>query len=334
MADERTVLHVGPVNTRGGMATVIRILSENPPDGWHAETLATHTEGSALSKFLCWRRARRQLIARIKQNPPDVVHIHTASDYSWWRKRRVALLCNKSGIPVIIHIHSGKFDSFCRSKFGEDIRKICAMKGIHSVVLSKIWKERLEEWIPNSTVIHNPVDPEIVMQGIERKPKQILFMGRDDPVKRAEIAIDAVRVAREKDSELQLIVTGIDAEHRLAKPLARMEWFHPLGWVSEEKKRLLLNESAMMLVPSEYECQPMVVLEAQTCGLAVVGSPAVSEVCDDIYVVSSWEVNDWANIILNNSHNFETVPQGKNDDEIKSIWGILYHNVLAPVKNE
>ena len=34
----RRVLHVGPCNTPGGMAKVIEILSQNPPNGWVADT--------------------------------------------------------------------------------------------------------------------------------------------------------------------------------------------------------------------------------------------------------------------------------------------------------
>ena len=37
--DMRKVLYVGPCNTPGGMAKVIQILSQNPPEGWQAEVL-------------------------------------------------------------------------------------------------------------------------------------------------------------------------------------------------------------------------------------------------------------------------------------------------------
>jgi len=48
----------------------------------------------------------------------------------------------------------------------------------------------------------------------------------------------------------------------------------------EDGKERLLNESNLLLVPSRLECQPMVVIEAQSCGLPVIASPAVAEVID------------------------------------------------------
>jgi len=71
-----------------------------------------------------------------------------------------------------------------------------------------------------------------------------------------------------------------------------------LGWVSEEEKRLLLNESAMLLVPSQFECQPMVVLEAQACGLPVLGSAAVAEVIEDVHEVNSMKTEKWCMEII------------------------------------
>jgi len=303
MSEVMTVLHVGPVNTKGGIASVIRLLSENPPDGWKAETLATHVEGSNLAKLLCWRKARKALIRRLKSNPPDLVHIHTASDYSWWRKKRVALLARKAGVKVVIHIHSGRFDEFCRMGAGDEVKKICSMDGIEVVTLSQVWHDRLEEWVGDSTIMHNPVDPDIRMKNVERKNNQILFMGRDDPIKNAGLAIKAVEMARKTNPELQLMMTGIDSSHALATPYSGQGWLNALGWVSEEEKRLLLNESAMLLVPSQFECQPMVVLEAQACGLPVLGSAAVAEVVEGVHEVSSMKTQDWSDIII--STNFE-----------------------------
>ena len=43
----RKVLHVGPCDTPGGMAKVIEILSENPPEGWAAETWQSHIDSKA-----------------------------------------------------------------------------------------------------------------------------------------------------------------------------------------------------------------------------------------------------------------------------------------------
>ena len=49
--DMRKVLHVGPCNTPGGMAKVIQILSQNPPEGWQAEVLSSHSPKNFIQKL-------------------------------------------------------------------------------------------------------------------------------------------------------------------------------------------------------------------------------------------------------------------------------------------
>ena len=109
----RKVLHVGPCDTPGGMATVMHTLAEFPPEGWQAELLASHAQGGLWAKWRAYRRARKELIRRCSSpdERPEVVHVHTAADWSWLRKARlIALLPDEIG--VVIHVHSGKFDAW------------------------------------------------------------------------------------------------------------------------------------------------------------------------------------------------------------------------------
>ena len=111
------VLHIGPCDSPGGMANVMRILAEHPPEGWDAELLSSHVVGSPWAKWRAYRRARKELFRRCHSETerPDVVHLHTAADWSWWRKRRFAKMAHKAGVPNIVHIHSGQFDTWLRS---------------------------------------------------------------------------------------------------------------------------------------------------------------------------------------------------------------------------
>jgi len=291
MADEKTVLHVGPVNTRGGMANTIRIFSENPPDGWCSETLTTHIEGSALAKFFCWRRARGQLITRLKQNPPRLVHIHTASDYSWWRKRRVAMICNNFGIPVVMQIHSGKFHSFCAGKKGAEVSRICSKKKIQAVVLSDEWAKELQHWLPDASVINIPIEEQKDHE-VVRESHQLLFMGRNDPVKGAATAIKA---AKGCVSNVQLVMTGVTETEEWLKDEVKSGLVQALGWVPDEEKSLLMQRSTMILVPSRFEGQPAVVLEAMANGLPVLGSNAIAETVGDAgLVINSDDAAVWS----------------------------------------
>ena len=256
----RRVLHIGPCDTPGGMAKVMHILAENPPEGWDAELLSSHKIGNPITKWLAYRNAKKKFkkILLSKENRIDVVHVHTASDWSWWRKKRFVALARKFSIPCIIHIHSGKFDSWMRSpnsKRAKKIRTFINDTNSIIVVLSSEWKKRLQPYVGHSYVIHNPVDPSIVHnKDISREQNQILLLGRNDAVKGHDFAISLGESLVGTIPDLKLVMTGID---RNTKP-----WIEAKGWVSEQEKLELLQKSSLLIVPSAYEGQPLTILEA------------------------------------------------------------------------
>ena len=69
------VLHVGPCETPGGMANVMRILAEHPPEGWQAELLPSHVNGSLWAKWRAYRTARKAFIQMLNDETqrPDIV---------------------------------------------------------------------------------------------------------------------------------------------------------------------------------------------------------------------------------------------------------------------
>ena len=79
----RTVLHVGPSQTRGGMGAVIQLLAGNPPNGWRAEMMASHSDGGVFPVLKAWWKVRRDLYDRLQRRNVDIVHIHAATRWSW-----------------------------------------------------------------------------------------------------------------------------------------------------------------------------------------------------------------------------------------------------------
>ena len=188
------VLHIGPCDSPGGMANVMRILAEHPPEGWEAELLSSHVIGSAWAKWRAYRKARRALIEMLNDpsRRPDIVHLHTAADWSWWRKRRFAYLAHGAGSKVVVHIHSGKFDTWLG---GPESRQSRAMTAdllrfqSSTVVLDEYWKSVLEPCIGKVHPINNPVSPQIQSVDVHRDTSHLLLLGRNDPVKGHDFAI-------------------------------------------------------------------------------------------------------------------------------------------------
>jgi glycosyltransferase involved in cell wall biosynthesis len=284
------VLHIGPCDSPGGMANVMRILAEHPPEGWDAELLSSHVEGSPWAKWRAYRRARAALAKLLNDanRRPDIVHLHTAADWSWWRKRRFAQMAHKAGVPNIVHIHSGQFDTWLgapesrRSRaMSTDLLKFESF----TVVLNEYWKLELESRIGKVQIINNPVSPMIQAMDTQRDSSHLLLLGRNDPVKGHEFAIKVCQQVRNSIPNLRVTMSGIQHSPH--------DWISCVGWVDESEKLRLLQTATLLLVPSEFEGQPLVVLEALTCGLQVLASDRIFSVPQSVVQVPFQDMDEW-----------------------------------------
>ena len=289
----RRVVHVGPTMAPGGMSSVIHTLAGNPPEGYRASSCNTYSSKGVRRKIKRWRIAKKQ----IKNGDFDIVHIHSASDWSYKRKISIAKVAKA---PVIFHIHSGKFDIDAKSDL-EDYQVVC---------LSPNWSEKLQHLVGDSISVLNPVDAKL-SEGIERE-NFTLLMGRNDPVKGHEFAyslgLDDLRV------------TGVDSAP---------DKVTALGWVSEEEKWRLLQTAGCLIVPSTFEGQPMVILEALAAGCPVVASTNVPDLPDCVKTAPLGDIEAWKDAISNPIS--DGLAKAVTDHDIKIIskqWGQIYDKII------
>lgn len=323
------VLHIGPCETPGGMANVMRILAEHPPEGWKAELLSSHAVGSPWAKWRAYRQARASLTQILKDDTrrPDIVHLHTAADWSWWRKRRFAQMAHKAGVPNIVHIHSGQFDTWLSSSSNKvnNFRKDVSSFSSHVVVLSTSWQRILGKIIGDTTVVHNPLDPELSIDtNMVRDPNKILFLGRNDRIKGGLFAQELVKKLRQSNSDLFLAMSGIES--------SKYPWVRSLGWVTEDEKRGHLSTASLLLIPSKFEGQPMVVLEALALRTPVLLSDAIHSLPDSLPRARYEDVEDWKHqvesLLSSKSKQHEEILLDYSLSSIQKKWGDLYQELL------
>jgi len=328
----RRVLHIGPCDTPGGMAKVMNILAENPPEGWEADLLSTHRTGNIILKWLAYRKAIKAFKRiLLKQNDcPDLVHVHTAADWSWRRKKRFITLSKRFSIPCVIHIHSGKFESWLKSpdsKIAIQTRTFINNTDSVVVVLSDEWKVRLKPYIGHSYVIHNPVDPNIIYnERIERNKNNLLLMGRNDKVKGHNFAVKLGEGLANSIPNFKLTMTGLEK--------SKYSWLEAKGWVSEQEKLELLHKSSLLIVPSAYEGQPLTVLEALACGLPCLVSNKVMGLPETVEYAEFGNITDWSNKVgdmLNKDIDLAGLissTEPYNINNIRQKWKRFYDNLF------
>lgn len=290
------VLHLGPYESRGGMRTVMRTLVEFPPEGWQASALSTHQEGSVVSKLWKFKSSFSLFKARCRSDqPPDIIHIHTASDWSWIRKRKFLNFARTNNLPCVVHLHSGNMYSWLvhnkpndsKSKRMQEFITIANDPAVRVVVLSDYWKEKFESFTPSLTSISNPVHPRFSPRpDIERERGKLLLLGRNVPTKNHDFAIN---IAREIGPSVSLWMTGVNGRQDGN--------VHPLGWVSDDELLTHLHTAEIVLIPSDFEGQPMVALEALACGTKVLASSEVYPIAG-MQRVQANTVEGWKNAIL------------------------------------
>ena len=294
----RRVVHLGPLDSRGGMSSVINNLVLNPPEGWETDSISTHSSG-VYKKISKWHNARKGLKSKIKISNLDLVHVHVTHSLSWWRKLDLLRICEKNDIPSIIHIHSGKFDLFCDGINGPFVKSVLNKKNRGVIVLEERWRNKLKKWLPERTqVIRNfPAKKVDRSQHLLESKIKLLMLSRSSRVKGLDFAVDILRKLKQIGADAELTITG---EGYIPKNAIGLEENLILrGWITETQKDDLIQTSDFLLSPSHYEGASMSVIEAIVSGLPCIVSPASSEtVGHEGLLVCDLSPDEWGKRIL------------------------------------
>ena len=165
----------------------------------------------------------------------------------------------------------------------------------------------------------NPIDPiHRISDTVKRLPNQLLLLGRNDAVKGHEFAFEIMRKLQQNNSEIVLHCTGVEeSPEDLHNVVAH-------GWLEQEKKIELLQQSSLLIIPSKWEGQPMVALEALACGTPVLASDSIHSLPEVVEKCSMDDISLWRETI---SSLLEIDPQTTGSEDV------VNHSVTAVQTN-
>ena len=284
------VLHLGPSEARGGISSVISILTDVEESKAFHSVLNTYSSGNLVKKILVFFRARKQIKLQLKSNSFDIYHIHCASDFSFMRKANYARLLLKNKQNVILHLHSGNIVQWMKEKNRvKRYEDIFSNERVKVICLSDAWKQQIQPLLRKVHVIENPIHPRHKPSKSKEEGK-ICLIGRKDSVKGHDFAIELIDRLNKKGHEFHLYCTGITE--------SASENTTALGWITEKEKVDLLSSSVLTLLPSKYEGLPLAALESLACNTQVLANESLIGLPSSVMTAKDFDFEDWGKKII------------------------------------
>jgi glycosyltransferase involved in cell wall biosynthesis len=215
------------------------------------------------------------LAARRAARGADLVHAH------WWFPAGVQALAARTGLPVVTTLH-GTDVRLARSR--PAARAACArvLRSSARVTAVSGWlAAEAARFAPGLarpvTVAPMPVDDSAFSPGPPGRPRdELLFVGRLDRQKGAEVALRALALLAGPAATLPLRIVGTGPEEpalrRLAAELGVADRLRRDGQLPQAALADRYRRAAVLVVPARDEGLGLVAVEGQLCGAPVVAA--------------------------------------------------------------
>lgn len=205
--------------------------------GWARKLL---TFFKAYVQFWEWMLFHREI---------KIVHVHGASDASFWRKRVFINLAKMFGKKVVFHCHGAEFQRFTlqhQKAVQKTIKKCDCI-----IALSNSWKEWFEKTThhENVVVIKNVIAPPCVKK-VEHDEFVLLFLGRLGERKGIYDLFDVLVKHKSEFQRKLKFMFGGDGDIDQVKEIIKHNGLENIaefqGWVNGEKKERLLDRKSVV----------------------------------------------------------------------------------------
>ena len=278
------ILVVGPspIKSKGGMATVIKGISEDKTlaDDFDITIFDSFIDGNIIVRLLYSIFAYFKFIIMFKKY--DLFHVHMASNGSTFRKAYYIRTLKRHNKRVIVHIHGAGYLAFynkLNNRRKESVVKTINMADI-IIALSEEWKLKLELelGIQNILVLNNGIDTEPFSHAVNNVLLTrgcFLFLGRLGERKGTYDLVEAITQIRDAGVKITCYMAGdgdVEKIQSIVKERKLEDYIKVVGWVDFNEKVELLKKVGTVVLPSYNEGLPMALLEGMAAGKIVISS--------------------------------------------------------------
>jgi glycosyltransferase involved in cell wall biosynthesis len=282
----------GP-NSRGGMATMMRLLLEDTDSRFRVRLVPTYNDAPLAVRLWTGISGMLKASALLLFGFVDVCHVH----YSWRgsivRKALPLFVARLRGVPTIVHGHTTYFFSWLDElprPVGRAVR--LALRADYSVVLGQFHVKESCASLgfddSHTRVLYNPVVvPAVAPSPRTEQPLRAVALGRLGENKGSYDLVRAIgMLPNDIRTNVRVTLAGdgeVDEVRELVRASGLEDTIAVVGWVGPVERDRLLAESAIFLLPSYSEGLPMAVLEAMAAGVVPVTTAvgAIPEVVTD-----------------------------------------------------
>ncbi|MBO4721819.1 MAG: glycosyltransferase family 4 protein [Muribaculaceae bacterium] len=279
----KKILNVGPeyLPPKGGIAQVIFNYSNYVFPKNEFRYLSNSCDGNRIKKIYKLITSLIGYFATlIFQRKIKIVHIHTASNFSFKRSSWFVRLAKLFKKKIILHVHGGGFKDYYYANNNADFVRKTLCKCDLIVVLTDAWADwfRTEVGIDNLKVLPNLI-PEPAPCEIERNDDRfhLLFLGLINEPKGVFDLVNAIKSNNEKlEGRFKLHVGGNGQVERLKNEIAASHLEDLVkyeGWVDSSAKHKLFCTCDALILPSYIEGLPLSILEAMSYRKPVISTP-------------------------------------------------------------
>jgi phenylacetate-CoA ligase len=268
----RVLMFGSSMDGQGGIAATVAAWRDA---GWLAregvQYVPSHVDGSHRIKLATFVKALMTLL----RARPRIVHVHAASNASFYRKALLLAAARWLGCRTVFHLHGGGFQAFAQQH--QRIVRHTLLRSDAVLALSTSWAAYLRQLAPGVrvTVLPNTVVLPPLSDARDAVPGRILFVGRLEAAKGVDDLLEAIARLAPRYSALQLVLAGsgdVAACTARARQLGIADRVLLPGWIDSAQRADALRRAAIFCLPSHAEGLPLALLEAMAAGKPVVAS--------------------------------------------------------------